>query len=151
METSFYCPRPRTFYSKEKEAELRKIFRALIFFIEMGFDNSVKSIISDLNTEGYHFFIHHSPPKRGGLNDYVYRTLRVNFWLGLGNERDDLTLAKPLSKWWTEYIMLVRDVNEFNWDPSNVWEHDSTCSISDLLEVVGLEVDRVSFFRDEWC
>ena len=139
------------FYSKEKEAELRKIFRAMIFFIEIGFDNSVKSIISDLNIEGYHFFIHHSPPRRGGLNNDVYKTLRVDFWLGLGHERDDLTLAKPLSKWWTEYTMLVRDVDEFNWDTSNVWVDYSTCSISDFLEIVGLDVDRVSFFRDDRC
>jgi hypothetical protein len=126
-----------------------KLYRTMRFLNDIEYIDSIKAIYADMNKSGFYFSLFEQQPKEINKNDYVYKWIEVNYKLCLvkrseNNERYEL---QQIKKWWTIYCMTRKDIGYDDWREENVWENDSSCDVSGILEACNINIDRLNYFQ----
>jgi hypothetical protein len=128
--------------------EAIKIYKSMLFFNRMGFNNSIASMYTELEERGYAFSVRENDIVELHKDDYTYKWLQVKFHLYLikVDSIENWKQVKLLKKWNTTYCMLRKDMFWDGWKDENVFINDSTSDIQGVLENCGIEMKRVDYF-----
>ncbi len=119
------------------------------FLNDIEYVDSIKAIYADINKSGFYFSLSEQRPKELDESDDVYKMIEVNYKLCLvkHSENNEHYELKQLKKWWTIYCMTRKDISYNEWREENVWESDSSCDVSGILDACHINIDRLNYFQ----
>jgi len=129
-----------------------KLYRTMRLLNSIECVDTIKAIYADMNKCGFYFSLSEQRPKELDESDDVYKMIEVRYRLCLVKRSEDNERyeSKQLKKWYTVYCMTRKDIGYDDWREENVWENDSSCDVSGILEACNINIDRLNYFQQKY-